>query len=107
MRLFAVLRSRGSGWNDALPLEGQAEWDAHAAFMDELYRDGRCVFAGPLEGTHEALVVLRAADEAEARSLLEADPWTRRGLLTLARLHPWTLRLGSELVEIRTSTFRF
>ena len=33
-RVFAVLRSRGPAWDDSKPLEGQVDWTAHAAFMD-------------------------------------------------------------------------
>ena len=45
-RLFAVLRSRGPAWDDSKPLEGQAEWAGHAAFMDALFEQR---FAVPLQ----------------------------------------------------------
>jgi hypothetical protein len=65
--IFAVVRSRGPAWDDSKPLEGQAEWPSHAAFMDALFEEGFAALVGPLEGTRDALLVLRASsvDEIE------------------------------------------
>jgi uncharacterized protein YciI len=94
-RPFVVLRAHGAGWEESRPLEEQADWPAHAAFMDALAEEGLIAFAGPLEGTSEALLVMRAEDAAEVDRRLAADPWTRNGLLTTKARWPWTLRLGS------------
>ena len=93
--LFAVIRSRGSGWDASLPLEGQKDWDAHATFMDDLEREGFVILAGPLEGTADALLVIRAESPTAIDARLAADPWTVSGLLRTTRIAPWTLRLGS------------
>jgi uncharacterized protein len=76
-------------------MEGQQEWQAHAAFMNGLGAEGFVVLGGPLEGTSEVLLIVRAGDDAEVRSRLAADPWSRSDLLRVARAVPWTLRLGS------------
>ncbi len=94
-RLFAVFRKRGPAWNEALPLEGQVEWAAHADFMDGLAAGGFVVLGGPLEGAREALLIVRAADEAEIERRIAADPWSHSGVLTTTRVHPWQLRLGA------------
>jgi PhnB protein len=94
-RVFVVLRSRGPAWDDSKSLEGQADWPAHAAFMDALYDRRFAALVGPLEGTRDALLVLRAASEAEIVERLAADPWTANGLLVTTRISPWQLRLGS------------
>jgi uncharacterized protein YciI len=94
-RIFAVLRARGPAWDDSKPLEGQADWDAHAMFMDRLYDEGVAALVGPLEGTRDALLILRAASSSEIAERLEADPWTTSGLLTTKQISPWQLRLGS------------
>ena len=94
-RLFAVVRSRGPAWNDALPLDSQVAWAAHAAFMNGLLDETFVVLGGPLEGTRDVLLVIRAADEAEIVERLAADPWTRNGLLVITQTAPWSLRLGS------------
>ena len=93
-RLFAVVRSRGPAWSASLPLEGQAEWSAHAAFMNGLVADGFVVLGGPLEGTPDVLLVIRATDASEVTYRLAADPWTRNDLLVIKKVCPWQLRLG-------------
>ena len=92
---FVVLRSRGPAWDDAKPLEGQAEWPAHAAFMDALFEDGFAALVGPLEGTRDALLVLRASSAGEVSERLAADPWSRNGMLVTTQVSPWQIRLGS------------
>jgi len=94
-RLFAVLRTHGPQWQDSRPLDGQAEWPAHASFMNALESEGFALLAGPLEGTRDALVIVRATAADEVRSRLAADPWVRMGLLQDTLVVPWTLRLGS------------
>jgi uncharacterized protein YciI len=94
-RVFAVLRSRGPAWDEAKPLEGQGDWAAHAAFMDALYDEGFVALVGPLEGTRDALLILRASGPSEAVERLAADPWTRTGHLVTKQISPWQLRLGT------------
>ena len=94
-QLFAVMRTRGAAWQESRPLEGQADWGPHASFMNALAKDGFVVLGGPLEGTSDVLLVVRAATPDEVRSRLAGDPWTQRDLLRISRIAPWTLRLGS------------
>jgi uncharacterized protein YciI len=94
-RSFAVIRSRGPAWNHAVPLDEQVEWTAHAAFMNGLVRDGRVTLGGPLEGTSDVLLIMRATEPVEITECLDTDPWTRNGLLIVKQIHPWGIRLGS------------
>jgi hypothetical protein len=94
-RLFIVLRSRGPAWDDSKPLEGQADWSAHAAFMDALFGQRFAALVGPLAGTRDALLVLRASSESEIVDRLASDPWTTSGLLVTKQISPWQLRLGT------------
>jgi hypothetical protein len=94
-RVFVVLRSRGPAWDDSKPLEGQADWGAHAAFMDALFEQRFAALVGPLEGTRDALLVLRASSESEVVGRLASDPWTVSGLLLTKQISPWQLRLGT------------
>jgi uncharacterized protein YciI len=94
-RLFAVIRSRGPAWNDALPIDDQVEWPAHAAFMNGLVEQQFIAVGGPLEGTPDVLLVVRATDAAEIAERLAADPWVQNGLLRLREVWPWWIRLGS------------
>lgn len=93
--VFVVLRSRGPAWNDSRPLEEQTDWKAHAAFMDALFDEGFAALVGPLEGTRDALLVLRATTASEITERLAADPWTANGLLVTSQISRWQLRLGS------------
>jgi hypothetical protein len=94
-RLFAVIRSRGRAWDDSQPLDNQIDWAAHAAFMNGLLKDGFVALGGPLEGTPDVLLIVRATDASEIAERLDADPWTQNGLLVLKHTSPWWLRLGS------------
>lgn len=94
-RLFAVIRSRGPAWDDARPIDDQVEWAAHAVFMDGLVDDAFVALGGPLDGTPDVLLVVRARDSSEIAERLAADPWTQNGLLIVKQIHPWWIRLGS------------
>jgi len=94
-RVFAVIRSRGPEWDDAKPLEEQAGWASHAKFMDGLFEEGFAALVCPLEGTRDALLVLRASSEFEVMDRLARDPWSVSGLLSTTLISPWQLRLGS------------
>ena len=94
-RVFAAIRSRGPAWDDSKPLEAQVEWRAHATFMDDLFDCRFAAFAGPLEGTRDALLILRASSAGEIAERLARDPWTTNGLLITKQISPWQLRLGA------------
>ena len=94
-KLFAVIRTRGPAWQDSRPLEGQADWAGHASFMNALAREGFVILGGPLEGTSDVLLIVRATTPDEVRSRLAEDPWASKGLLRVSRVAPWTLRLGA------------
>ena len=94
-RTFAVTLNRGTAYQHDLPLERQVEWTAHAAFMDALVDEGLVRLGGPLEGTAEVLLIFRAESLEQIRERLAADPWHKMGLLTIARIVPWTIRLGA------------
>jgi hypothetical protein len=94
-KLFAVIRTRGPAWQDSRPLEGQADWAGHASFMNALAKEEFVILGGPLEGTSDVLLIVRATTPDEVRSRLAEDPWAGKGLLRVSRVAPWTLRLGA------------
>jgi len=94
-KVFAVTRSRGSAWNDSLPLEQQEDWRAHAEFMNSLHKEGFVLLGGPLEGTPDVLLIVSANDEPEICSRFAADCWTAKHLLIITQIRPWEIRLGS------------
>jgi uncharacterized protein YciI len=95
MAVFTVIRSRGTAWNDARPMEQQDNWVGHAAFMNALHVEGFVALGGPLDGTKDTLLVIRADDADQIGFRLAADPWTRSGLLSIRKIAPWSLRLGT------------
>jgi hypothetical protein len=95
MKIFAVIRRRGTAWQSSTPLEGQQEWAAHARFMNDLSAKGAVVLGGPLEGTSDVLLVMRAGSVEEVADYLHDDPWTALNLLVIEKITPWTLRLGA------------
>ena len=90
-----MIRTRGEAWQESLPLEGQRNWDAHAAFMNGLQKEGFVVLGGPLEDTPDVLLLIRASTPDEIIERLAADPWTGQDLLRISKIAPWQLRLGS------------
>jgi uncharacterized protein YciI len=76
-------------------MEEQEEWRAHAEFMNALARDRFVVLGGPIDGTREVLLVVRASDEAQIQARLSGDPWSHNQLLCVSEIRAWTLRLGS------------
>jgi uncharacterized protein YciI len=94
-RLFALIQSRGPAWNHAIPMEEQPEWAAHAQFMDQLVENGFVVVGGPLEGSSDVLLILRASSAEEVERRLSPDPWRKRGLLVAKQCLPWQIRLGA------------
>jgi len=97
MPYFVVVRERSSGWNWSVPMRRQAEWDAHAAFMDALVDGGVIVAGGPL-GTEDAAArimhVVSASDARTAEAHMAEDPWTPMQLLKTVSIEPWTVLLG-------------
>jgi hypothetical protein len=75
-------------------MEQQADWAGHAAFVTALFYEGFVRLVGPLEGTQDALLIVRAADVAEIERRFADDCWSRLDLLRTTRIAPWQLRLG-------------
>src|SRR5437773_5917096 len=94
-QIFAAINTRGPNWNDDKAMEEQGDWRAHADYMNALVDDGFMLLGGPLVGTRDVLLIVRATDEAEVDSRLDNDIWVRTGLLTRRQINPWWLRLGS------------
>jgi hypothetical protein len=94
-QLFAVTRSFGPGWNPSLPLEQQQDWRVHADFMNALKAEGFVLLGGPLVGTSDVLLIIRAGDEEAIRARLAGDCWAVKDLLRITRILLWNLRLGS------------
>ena len=94
-RLFLAFREHGPSWVPGVPTREQPLWGEHAAFMDDLFARGHVVLAGPYADLSRALVILDAADAAEASTLLRGDPWETAGILVPGEIVEWVLFLDS------------
>jgi len=56
--------------------------------------EGKLLAAGPYVGTHDALIVVRADDEAGALALLEEDPFHRAGYINERIAREWNPVIG-------------
>ena len=91
--MFHVLLERsGPSWDRSRRMEEQADWPAHAAYMDELVGCGTIMLGGPLADEHRVVLVIEAESERDVRDVLAGDPWSGSHL-TIAAIDPWTIRL--------------
>lgn len=67
---------------------------SHRAFNGRLADRGLLLAAGPHPGTHEALIVVRAEDEAGALALLEEDPFQQAGYINDRIPREWNPVIG-------------
>ena len=67
---------------------------SHRAFNGRLADEGKLLAAGPYVGTHDALIVVRADDEAGALALLEEDPFHRAGYINERIAREWNPVIG-------------
>lgn len=93
MIYFAVTREPGPGWNAARPMREQADWEAHARFMDGLVEDGFVVLGGPIGDETRFLLIIDALDETQIEARLADDPWVPTELLRTATIDPWQILL--------------
>jgi len=63
--------------------------------MNALQREGFVLLGGPLEGTSDVLLIIRANSADEIIQRLAHAPWSGAGLLRVSEIMPWTLRLGT------------
>jgi len=102
MAMFLVERRRsGPEWDAARPMEEQAGWVGHAAFMDALVASGFIVLGGPLEDEHRVALVVEAGSADDVRSTLAADPWSGTHL-SEPTVELWTIRLDGRKTPERT-----
>ena len=94
-QLFAVIRTRGPKWDHATPMRSQHLWDEHARFIDDLQAEGVIRLAGPLEGSLDALLIVRGDSPEAIEARLAQDPWTPVGMMHTSRISPWNVLVGA------------
>lgn len=63
---------------------------AHREYLKGLFDRGKLVASGPFVDDEGALIIYECADEAEARSLLAADPYSQAdGVIAEVQIRGW------------------
>ncbi len=78
-------------WDQRRGIREQDDWDAHAAFIDDLVDEGMIILGGPLGEGERAAMVMEASDVGEIESRFAEDPWAKMGLLYVSSIEPWTI----------------
>ena len=86
----AVRWRAGPAWRSGPP-EEQADWDEHAAFIDDLVERGIFVMGGPFADLSGSLTLLENVTEDEARELVARDPFVANGVFVLDDLRAWNV----------------
>lgn len=84
---FVILYHPGGAWAKGKPVWDQ-DLGAHAQYMLHLRRSNKLVMGGPFTDDSGGLAIIDAADRAEAKSILAADPAVRKDVFK-ADLRPW------------------
>ncbi|MEA2597914.1 MAG: uncharacterized protein QOF01_4383 [Thermomicrobiales bacterium] len=61
----------------------------HREYITSLAEKGVVLASGPYADDAGALIIYEAADEAEARALIAADPYTAAGVVADLQLREW------------------
>lgn len=91
---FLVTTAHGPAWDGTCPIREQAEWEAHAAFMDRLAAEDYVLIAGPLDDDRHAVLVVGAPSETDVRRRFADDPWARSDILEIESVQSWRVWLG-------------
>jgi hypothetical protein len=94
---LVVLRRSGPQWDPSRPLAEQADWPAHASFMEGLVEAGFVVLGGPLADEERVVYAAEAESEDTLRATLARDPWSETHL-RVETVDPWTIRLDARRV---------
>jgi uncharacterized protein YciI len=92
-QLFLVTEVHGRTWDPGKPMNGQAQWPEHAAFMNRLAADGFVVLGGPLGESDDVLLIVDARSADDIRATLALDPWIQSQLIDIKSIQGWKILL--------------
>jgi hypothetical protein len=84
----------GETWDGGAP-QSQPDWDAHEAFVDALVEDGTIVMGGPFSDHTGAMLLMDGLSAAEARRIVQLDPFVKNGVFVVDDVRDWTLYVGA------------
>ena len=92
-----VLRlAPGPAWTSGLP-EEQPDWDAHAAFIDDLIERGVFVMGGPYAGRLGSMSLWEGMNADEVRDVMQGDPFLRNGVFEIEDVVDWTVYVDTRI----------
>jgi uncharacterized protein YciI len=68
----------------------------HLEYVAALHAAGKVLLAGPIGDGAGAMVIFRTADEAEARRLVDEDPYTKEHVAVDAQLREWNVVIPAQ-----------
>ena len=68
----------------------------HVQFLKERFEAGRLLISGPVDSGAGALLVISAADEADALTMMDEDPFAKAGLITERGIRRWDIFFGKD-----------
>jgi uncharacterized protein YciI len=89
----ALWQAPGKGWDPSQGAREQNVWNEHAAFMDQLFDQGKIVLGGPMADGTGSLVIARAESVEAARAMFDTDPWALADILHVETAQEWTIFL--------------
>jgi uncharacterized protein YciI len=90
MARFAVELVYGENRDERLAVRPK-----HREYLSSLAERGVLLASGPYADDTGALLVYEAADEAELKSVIAADPYTSAHVIAETRVHEWKTLLGT------------
>ncbi|HEX7964244.1 MAG TPA: YciI family protein [Gammaproteobacteria bacterium] len=87
--LFVILYKQGPAWKEGVPMKQQDAIGAHYLYMKKLFQEGTILDAGPTLDEPGGVVVLKAKDLADAKTIMAADPSITREMFT-GEVHSWS-----------------
>ena len=91
---FLIIFRPGPNWINGEPVFAQA-LRPHARYLQQLYDQGKLLYAGPFLDNCGGLAILKVSTEAEAREILAIEPATAEQVL-IAEIHPWRLLFDAD-----------
>ena len=95
MAMFHVVVTRsGYQYDPELPIDRQARWAEHAAFMNALVDERFILLGGPLGDDYRVVHAVEAESEREVRARFAQDPWSETHVRVEA-VEPWAIVLDA------------
>jgi uncharacterized protein YciI len=86
----------GPAWKSGPP-EEQPDWDAHAAFVDDLIERGFFVMGGPWTDRLGSMSIWEGLSAEQVREVVRDDPFVRNGVFVLEDVAGWTVYVDTRI----------